>query len=1317
MIRNDVHYNYNAEIPFNTGLKGADIVSSPSWFDTLGANLEYQYKPFINAIHNAWENYERDEEFNAIDHIKDTPYYEYRHTLADAKNRDHLNDLIAQVDGMNEARETLARSGIFNQFTTGIFDPLNLLALPFGGPAFGIGRSALRVGLGVTAIQAPVEAGRQLFDPSATYTESGINLGAAFVVGGAIGGAMAVPARLKANVQMKTQQELDEFNSVINTADAEQLSLLGKRDERILDVDGLTFRSDELTDKDVANLSTWKGVKEYIQKKVAPYSPIKFQKTDQFDRTTTDMDVLGSSARLEIKELGEGLHEFGPKNPEVGASYNVTANTIYISKDAIMKQFKAKAWTKPRTLRDGSKAKALPNNAFKSFEEYYDFVVLHEGMHSRKLADPLYKRKANESVGAYEDRINSYAMKEFQKHKGNSVTRQIHHSKLKKIAKWFESEKHVRSLEEADGTIKNPYSLAENWFTKSWMYKGVTNPMKRVLQGDYDQSTKLSFIRMMGDHGVLLEGHRNGVKGEHSVFTKASTYEGEWVEAYDEVLKIYGEVSGKGKPKESVMDYHFNKKPFELWLEETWLKSAKKQELTDLESKAVDTWDKFFKRWEVRLTETGHLGSDAGIARRVAKYTELNATYDNDLAKYKERLGYTGKEKNEQGYIISFEDWVEQNSARINTILKGKDRIEFNILIDNKRKISRQLKQHELQQRTREGENAFEKMFKPEKFFPRFFNKQRISENRIAFEKILSEWMRENPYTYAYDPKDKIIKATKISTDPDDISKRVKEMVDKILNEGDPFEGLSYGYGKSKHFKHKMIDIPNELIADFIITNPVQAMMAYTNRTASQFEFYKMFGHEDPEIVANEILLKEARRGLSENQLNALRRDFLHSYDRVAGVVIQNPDAWNLYIAQLLKDFAALNYLGSAGFSTLPDFAAIMMQNDLRPFFSQLIRTLDNEKVRMNAMEARIAGEMLEILKGDVYTRLMEDTLNNPFQSTFRSKAKNTFFQLNLLGPMTRTFKQISSMAHSHTIVDYSIKWANNKITNKQAQWMLRMGLDKKDALKIAKMREKGFIEKSGDDKSGFYLANTNAWDDPEAVTLFRRTLNSSVKNTVLMGTPADKPIVSDGVFYVPIRVGKHMGLLEDKRFKGYARIENGIIALPFQFYSYSFAALNKITTLYTQGAVNNRLVGMGSAMALAYMGMQLKYRNTPWVLDEMSLEDKIARSFDMSGLAAMYSDMFYTSMQTSMALGMPPIDIGISPKFPQKEDFGDAITSVTGASTGLAYDQAKAVAQFIQGDYGAASKDFISNLPYMRLWFLKSFVNDLTRTIAGTRY
>jgi hypothetical protein len=442
-----------------------------------------------------------------------------------------------------------------------------------------------------------------------------------------------------------------------------------------------------------------------------------------------------------------------------------------------------------------------------------------------------------------------------------------------------------------------------------------------------------------------------------------------------------------------------------------------------------------------------------------------------------------------------------------------------------------------------------------------------------------------------------------------------------------------------------------------------------------------------------------------------LRRDLLHSYDRVAGVVLQNPEALSLRTAQVMKDLATLNYLGSAGFSTLPDAAVVMMQNELKPLFRQIIRVLDNEKVRMNAMEARQAGEMLEILKGDVHLRLMEDMLNNPFQNTFVSKAKNAYFQLNLLGPMTRTFKMMSSMAHSHTIIEYSIKMAQNKTTKRQAEWLLRLGIDKSDASKIAKMWDDKIIENT----EGFYLANTKKWTDQEAVDIFQRTLNAGVKNTVLMGSPADKPINVDGVFYLPMRVARMIGMKEDPRFRGYARVENALLGLPFQFYSYSFAALNKITTLYTQDQVTNRLVGIGMAMSLAYMGMQLKYRNNPFVLEEMSLEDKMARSFDMSGLAALYSDMYYTSIQTSLALGGPDLTMGlISPKFPQEKNYVDAVTAPLGAGVSITTDLARAAYTFSRGDYGEGAKEFISNLPGARLWFMKDLVNDMSRGIAG---
>ena len=97
----------------------------------------------------------------------------------------------------------------------------------------------------------------------------------------------------------------------------------------------------------------------------------------------------------------------------------------------------------------------------------------------------------------------------------------------------------------------------------------------------------------------------------------------------------------------------------------------------------------------------------------------------------------------------------------------------------------------------------------------------------------------------------------------------------------------SMGMVSQKHFKHRQIEIANSEVVDFIIQNPVQVMMAYTNRTAAQHEF-KEFGHADPEIVANNILLREAKQGMDLNNINKLRRDFLHSYDRVAGVVAES---------------------------------------------------------------------------------------------------------------------------------------------------------------------------------------------------------------------------------------------------------------------------------------------------------------------------------------------------------------------------------------------------------------------------------------------
>jgi hypothetical protein len=220
------------------------------------------------------------------------------------------------------------------------------------------------------------------------------------------------------------------------------------------------------------------------------------------------------------------------------------------------------------------------------------------------------------------------------------------------------------------------------------------------------------------------------------------------------------------------------------------------------------------------------------------------------------------------------------------------------------------------------------------------------------------------------------------------------------------------------------------------------------------------------------------------------------------------------------------------------------------------------------------------------------------------------------------------------------------------------------------------------------------------------------------MGTPADKPIITDGIMYIPMNLAGKLGLPEDSLVKGYHRIESPLLGMPFQFMSYSFAALNKITAAYAQNQVKNRSVALASAMGLAYFSLYLKSTigQPDWVWDNMEWPDRIARSFDASGMAALYSDAFYTSMSTSISLGGPNIGMGlINPKFPPKEDIGEALSGLGGAGTSITHDFIRyGVADFVQGNYGEGSKNIIRNLPLARLWFLKEFMNETTRDLAN---
>ena len=1325
----------------------------PNFFDVVGASVGYQYDPIIEYISNAVKF--RGEEDPAYRPLEDIEGYEaYRDDLMDAKNAEHMVELKRAIDENLERREILAKATFGQHFFAGLADPINLVALPFGGIGLGVARSFLRTGASVAALQTLQEAGRAPFDPVGTPQEVAINIGSAFVAGGLLGGALSVPASRRAAAFQKTKDALG--------------------------TDHAALRADPDVNKNLP----------------APTSERPLSQVENYE-----LDAVTSTAPRVINKLEESLDEATKLLDERRAAFDAakTPDDLRATKDA---------------LDDAEEAVNTLSADIKTRKDEYNMFKRESDL-----------RQADQSV--------------------------------------------------IDG-MDNPYGLPKNLWTDSPFYKFVSTPMKRTLQDmKIPDNAKKVILGIAGDSGILINMNRLGLRVGPSVYQRASMRDGEWVQVYDELRNIYAAEFGKGK--QTILDYDVGGvtqklaekakiQPKNVSFQEYMTNINKKRmrgeaAATDAESRAMKQLDDFYETWEKRLNQTGLIGN-------MPFYKNKSVLLEGDIAK---RQAIVDDLKAKTKRTDAEERRLSHNQRMLSRLKDQKEDIDLQI--------------QAMSDFPMDGKYS-------EKFHPRYWLQDEIRSRRGEFANILLEWYTKNPYVFVFN--EKTGKYARVRTDPNEAAKRVDETIDKILGLDDVSaeSNAFYGYGRSKHFRHRDIDIPNELVLDFIETNPVAVMKAYTAKVAPQFEFQTKFGKNIDDLL-DDVEDEMLAAGVGQLRINKTMRDIRHLNDRVNGQIIRNPDAMNYKTSIILKDLAMLNYLGSAGFATLPDFAKVMMEHEMGTVFKSLFGVMSDSRVRMTADEGRIAGEIIDILKGDAHLRFSENMINNPLNEGLMSKVRSGFFLLNGVAPMTTIFKKMDAMARGHTLIDYSIKLTRGEASEMEVAYLARYNIGKQEAAEIANAP---WDKTDG----GLYLPNTREWttgrqaqanyvdlgyntivfrygdefnvsrivSDPDeyaaarqrfgwkdkdsgiplgfheyvhnekgvvyidleqiserfaalkampakeakelikknkeklskmpagqaknlfeqgimhaefrlkhidlfktdkdlqdffllhemfhgkfkkrkgeqdidyerrinnhalkrfkkekpikesktsqgTVENFRTAMNSGIGNTVLMGTPADKPIAVDGVFYVPMHIAKQFGMKPDPKFKGYARIENGLLGMPFQFLSYSFAAANKITASIAQGQVKNRGIAIAAAMGLGYMGMSMKYKD--WQMERMDFGEKLARSFDASGVAALYSDLFYTSMGISMALGGPDIGMGIiKPKFKQEESLVDAFTGVAGAGPSYAVDVGRGVIDLFQGNYGEGSAEILRRLPGAQLHFLKDTTNETARAFAGGRY
>ncbi len=123
-----------------------------------------------------------------------------------------------------------------------------------------------------------------------------------------------------------------------------------------------------------------------------------------------------------------------------------------------------------------------------------------------------------------------------------------------------------------------------------------------------------------------------------------------------------------------------------------------------------------------------------------------------------------------------------------------------------------------------------------------------------------------------------------------------------------------------------------------------------------------------------------------------------------------------------------------------------MMEHGLGPTFRGLFSIMKNNQLKLGGKEGRLAGEALDNIMNSANLRLVDDVNNNPFRSDILDKAKEPFYLLNGLGPITRIFKDFDAMMRSHSLIDYSVRWTQGKATKQEQEYLLRYNIDLEDA-------------------------------------------------------------------------------------------------------------------------------------------------------------------------------------------------------------------------------------------------------------------------------
>lgn len=383
-----------------------------------------------------------------------------------------------------------------------------------------------------------------------------------------------------------------------------------------------------------------------------------------------------------------------------------------------------------------------------------------------------------------------------------------------------------------------------------------------------------------------------------------------------------------------------------------------------------------------------------------------------------------------------------------------------------------------------------------------------------------------------------------------------------------------------------------------------------------------------------------------------------------------NPDSMIVRGGRIARQYNYVTKMGQVAIASITDISNPIRKYGLKTWAKTLPNLITNlEGIKLNVKEAKLAGNIHDITAPERMASF--SGLGDPFASNLSAFERYTeniskfMSKINLMPVWNDTQKGFTSVLSQQRMIDGIKKF--NKIDEKETAYLGSLGIGSNNYKIIAdELNQHAYKE------GRLFVANTEKWNNPEAVRIYRNAMNTDIDSTIVTVGAGDLPL------WMQTETGKVVG----------------------QFKSFVFGATQQVLVSSLQQKDMAVLNGLISAVGL---GMMAYYFKAKLAGKELSKDPRVwlAEGIDRSGYFSILAD--YSHIADKVGLGASSLlGTGELSRY-QSRNIG---ASLLGPSVGLLGDAAISIGALKSGEISDADAKAIRRM----IWFNNHFL--LTRAM-----